>query len=108
MPEVPATAKKPTDRQPKKTDDDVITATIAGKEWKVPADALDDFELLDDLNALEQREDGTRLPSILRRLLGDQWRDAMDAVRDGDSGRVTIEAGSKFVQELMEGINPNS
>lgn len=108
MSTVPAGAKKPADHKPKKVEGEDIVATIAGKDWTVPADALDDFELLDDLNALEQRDDGTRLPSILRRLLGEQWREAMDSIRDEASGRVSIEAGGEFVKELMEALNPNS
>jgi hypothetical protein len=85
-----------------------VSAEVRGKTWVVPADALDDFELLDDLNALEQRADATRLPSVLRRLLGDQWRDAMDVLRDKDTGRVSVEAGAEFVMELMGALNPNS
>ena len=106
---VPDGVKKPQDRKPKaEPKPETLTATVNGKDWSVPADALDDFELLDDLNALEQRNDATRLPSVLRRLLGDQWRDAMETLRDKDSGRVSVEAGSKFVMDLMGALNPNS
>ena len=108
MPEIPANAKKPADHKAKDDGPKDIVATVAGREWTVPAGALDDFELLDDLNALEQREDGTRLPSILRRLLGDQWRPAMDAIRDKETGRVSVEAGGEFVSTLLGALNPNS
>ena len=111
MPEIPDNAKSPSDRKPKKDKDaepTTVTATVAGKEWTVPVEALDDFELLDDFNELETRQDITRLPSILKRLLGDQWREAMDAIRDEKSGRVSIEAGGEFVTDLMGQINPNS
>ena len=109
MKAVPKGAKVPEDRKPKaEPKPETLTATIKGRDWSVPADALDDFELLDDLNALEQKGDVTRLPSVLRRLLGDQWRDAMDAMRDESTGRVTVEAGSEFVMSLMGALNPNS
>lgn len=106
---VPDGVKQPTDRKPKdEPKPETLTAHVRGRDWTVPADALDDFELLDDLNALEQRGDVTRLPSVLRRLLGDQWRDAMEALRDESTGRVTVEAGSEFVMALMGALNPNS
>lgn len=112
MPEIPAGAKKPADKKPKaeKVEEQptTVTATVAGKEWVIPVDALDDFELLDDFNELEDKGDISRLPSILKRLLGDQWKDAMDAVRDKKTGRVSIEAGGDFVNSLMGEINPNS
>lgn len=106
---VPANAKKPADRKPK-TDDvpESLTATIRDREWSIPRAALDDFELLDAFSQLQQEEDGTQIPFILRRLLGDQWRAAMALLRDEDTGRVTIEAGAEFTQELMGALNPNS
>ena len=108
MTEVPATAKKPQDRKPKAEDaPTVTTVAVRGIDVTVPADALDDFELLDDMHELENGN-ATRMPSVLRRLVGDQWRDVMDAARDEQTGRVTIEAGAKIVQEIMEGISPNS
>ena len=112
MPEIPANAKKPADKKPKaeKVEEPTsVTATVAGKDWVVPLSALDDFELLDDFNVLESDGDPTRLPAILKRLLGDeQWRDALNAIRDKETGRVTIEAGGDFVTSLMGAINPNS
>lgn len=106
---LPDGVKVPQDRKPKgESRPQTLTAHVRGREWSVPADALDDFELLDDLNALEQRGDVTRLPSVLRRLLGDQWRDAMEALRDESTGRVTVEAGSELVMDVMGALNPNS
>ena len=106
---VPDGAKVPQDRKPKdEPKPETLTAYVRGREWSVPADALDDFELLDDLNALEQKGDATRLPAVLRRLLGEQWRDAMDVMRNTETGRVSVEAGSEFVMDLMGALNPNS
>lgn len=105
---VPADAKQPTDRKAKveSLPDEYVT-TVKGTEFSVPAAALDDFELLDDLN--RSKKDGTAIPSILRRFLGDdQYDAAMDLCRDPETGRVTIEAGATFLSELMEGVNPSS
>ena len=107
MPDVPKNAKKPEDHKPKADKPKMIEVTVNGLDLTIDPDALDDFELLDDLNALDQDEDATRLPSLLRRLLGDQYRPAIDSLR-GENGRVSVEAGMNFLQEVMEAINPNS
>lgn len=107
---VPAGAKKPTDHQAKAEEAPAeLRCTVQGREWVVPTEALDDFELLDDLNALDQHQNAARFPSVMRRLLGEtQMREAMDALRDAETGRVSIEAGADFVAELMEALNPSS
>ena len=106
---IPEGAKAPQDRKPKaESKPETLTGHVRGRDWTVLTEALDDFELLDDLNALEQKGDATRLPAVLRRLLGEQWRDAMDAMRNTETGRVSVEAGSEFVMDLMGALNPNS
>lgn len=108
MTEIPDGAKKPTDHKAKAEDEPTTRAvTVRGVDITVPVDALNDFELLDDLNELEQRQNAARMPAILRRLVGEQWREVMDAARDPESGRVTIEAGADLVREIMEGLSPN-
>ena len=103
---VPAGAKKPQDRKPKKGEP--LQITVRGTVFEVAEDALDDFELLDDLSRLEDGE-GQKLPSVLRRLIGaEQFRTAMDLARDKESGRVSTEAGAELVQEILEAVAPNS
>lgn len=111
---VPKNAKRPTDRQAKKptaaeaADSTVITAELLGHTWTVDAEALDDFELLDDLAALQHDEDVTRIPSALRRLLGkDDYRRALEALRD-DKGKVRVEPAADFMMALIEALDPNS
>lgn len=102
--------KTPQDRRPKaEPEPTVVTVTVRDVEWTVPTEALDDFELLDDLNALDQHGDGTRLPAVMRRFLGDdQFAKAMKLLRDPSTGRVTVETGTVFFWDLMEALNPNS
>lgn len=69
-------------------------------------DTLDDFELLDDLAELQNGK-GARLPSVARRLFGDQHKNVMDALR-GENGRVSVSAASQFINDVFEAINPNS
>ena len=122
MPVIPDTAKQPQDHLPPTTDDAPSpdrVVTVRGHEWVIPAEALEDFELLDDLDRLGTNRDGTRLPAILRRLLPplpspdgallpiDQWRAAMDVLRS-PNGRVLPADGEKFIAELLEELNPNS
>jgi hypothetical protein len=109
MTDIPKTAMKPADRKPKKAEKpDTLEVTVRGTTLTVPADVLDDFELLDDLNEIDQKQNAARMASVLRRLVGDQWREAMDLARDEKTGRVPIESGARLVQEIMEGLNPNS
>ena len=104
----PKGAKVPTDRQPKTTEqDDARTVTAAGQDWTVPTDALNDFELLDDLGELEDGN-AARLPRIMKRLLGDDYKKALDALRDEDTKRVPIEAAGEFITEILQGLDPNS
>ena len=104
---------QPQDHQPKQddaTEEDVRVVTVLDREWTVPTAALDDFELMGDIAEVQNGGQGViRMPSLLRRLLGDaQYADAMDACRDTETRRVTVEAGVSFVMSLMEALNPNS
>ena len=100
-----AAPETPQDRKPKasKATED-FTVTVAGRDWTVAREALDDFELLDDLGAVEAGNPA-RLPSVLRRLLGEQYAAALDTIRDEKTGRVGIEAGNDFVKAVFEALN---
>lgn len=123
------TTKQPSDRQGKKpkvkdveggklvTFPELVTK-VDGKvvmkdEKPVPLsvtvlrESLDDFELLDDLRAIDVDKNASRLPSLLRRLVGDQFGDVMNALRN-EQGRVQIEPAQLWLKELMEALNPNS
>lgn len=102
-----ATPKKPQDHKPKvETIDGVSTVTVRGISVSVSKDALDDFELLDDLSQL-QEGNGSKLPAIARRLFGEQFKAVMDGLR-GENGRVSLEAATEFIKETLEALAPNS
>lgn len=112
---IPDGVKQPTDHESKSDTraPEFLVANVRGANWHVPIEALDDFELVDDLNRIDDGGDATRMPAVLRRLLPDvddvsQWRAAMDAIRDKDTGRVSVKDGAAFVGELLEALNPNS
>jgi len=73
----------------------------------VPDEAQDDFEVLDDIRAVQDEQDASRLPALLRRLVGDQYRTVLKALRS-PNGRVTMETGSEFVMNLFGALHPNS
>ena len=81
---------------------------IQGITVTIPDEALDDFELLDDLRAIDVDRNASRFPSLLRRLVGDDYRVVIDSLRDTVTGRVPVASGSKFVTELLGALNPNS
>ncbi|MCC4906974.1 hypothetical protein [Microbacterium sp. cx-59] len=132
MPTKPAGARAPQDRQPKTEkpkvesveidlpdgfDDDgdpkfrkVPASRVVVREIEVtvPKEALDDFELLDDIRATQDEHDMSRFPSLLRRLVGDDaYRSILDALR-GPNGRVSASDGAEFVFDVFKALNPNS
>lgn len=73
-------------------------------------EALDDFELVDELSRVQfgDTSDRGRLPLICRRLVGDEgYKAIMDGLR-GENGRVSVQAGFQFINELFGALNPNS
>lgn len=80
--------------------------TLHGLTVSVANEALDDFELLDDLGRAEDGNSG-RVPSMLRRLLGDDAPKVLEHFR-GKNGRVPVSPVVEFIQDLFEAINPNS
>lgn len=125
MAETKKAVKQPQDHKPKDEKPKVDTVEVeiveGDKKRMVPArrvairgvvvtvldESLDDFEVLDDIRAVQDDEDSSRMPSLLRRLIGDDYRRVMDALR-GPNGRVSVEAGSTFVMDLFGALNPNS
>ena len=82
--------------------------SLRGIVVTVPEEALDDFEVLDDIRAVQDANDPSRMPALLRRLVSaEDYKRVIDALR-GPNGRVKIEDGAQFVMELFGALNPNS
>lgn len=110
----PAGAKKPADHQPKAVKPTVEKVdggrevTHRGFTVTVPDDAFDDFELLDDLRAVQVDQEAQRFPGLLRRLVGqDGYKTVMDGLRNPETGRVSVEDGVEYIGALFEAIAPN-
>lgn len=88
---------------------DGFAVTLHGITVYVPIEAINDFELMDDLNRLQSGDvrNVTSVASVLRGFIGEDFKPAMDAIRDPETGRVTIEAGTRFLFDVIRGINPN-
>lgn len=99
-----AAPKKPADRKPPA--DAPIEVEVRGKKFTIDRDALDDFELLDDLARVEDGQ-GQRLPSLLRRLLGEDYKTALELIRDKETGRVSLETGAELVNEIFAAVDPS-
>lgn len=105
MPDVPAKAKKPADRKPKKAATHPVE--VGDITIHVDSDALDDFELMEDVARMEDGE-AHRAAGVLRRILGpEQFKLAMDALRN-DAGRVSTEAALKLTKDVFASFSPNS
>lgn len=73
----------------------------------VEDEALDDFEFLDDMRALDVDGNSSKLPAVLRRVVGDDYAKTMNALRN-EKGRVQIGPAVDFINSLLGAINPNS
>ncbi|RLK47618.1 hypothetical protein [Microbacterium telephonicum] len=111
------TPKQPQDHLPKAEKPNVETTdsgwkiTHRGITIEVQKEALDDFELLDDVAALQADEvkGAARVPGMLRRLAGaDGFRAVTDGLRDSATGRVKASEAVQFVFQVFTAINPNS
>lgn len=104
--------KTPQDHLPKKTTTEAVdrTVEVQGLTLTIAADSLNDFELLDDLAALDSGDANAalRMPRVLRGFVGaEQYRQVMDHLRDAETRRVSIDAGVEFIGDLIGALNPN-
>ena len=100
--------KKPQDRKPAKAAPDLREFEVGALRLIVDAATLDDFELVDDLARIEDGE-YLRAPSVLRRVLGtDQYKQAMDHLRDPETRRVSNQSAADFLGGVFKALSPNS
>lgn len=98
--------KRPQDRKPKANAD--YRLKYRNRVFTVDRDALDDIELLEDLQLADQGRPEV-LPGLLTRLLGvEQRKKAYDLLRDKETGRVRTTEVTEFVADLFKQIDPKS
>ena len=116
-------AKKKTTSTPKKSpavtvedevtttpDDAPVKLTVQGIEVEVPQDALNDFELMVHVMAVDMGDTHSIVHADqgLKLLLGLEQHAAVMAALRAKHGRVTIEGGLEFFVELIKAVLPNS
>ena len=107
-PKAPKGTRKPADRKPKKSAP--LTCTVRGIDITVAPDALDDWELMEVIAAVDSGDQAAtmQMPAVVRRLLGDAtYAQVKDALRD-EAGRVRAEVMGEFIGELFTELAPNS
>lgn len=81
---------------------------VDGHEYTLEPGFDDDFELLDALSEMQRTGEPSHTPGILRRLVGnEQTRVVINRLRDKETGRVSVDAGSDFVLKLLDALDPN-
>ena len=79
-----------------------------GHDWRIPRAAMDDFELLRDVRAIERGE-AQRYADVLEKMLEPaELQRAMDLLRDPETGRVSLTRGYLFTQRLITANIPKS
>ena len=104
-------AKQPQDHktpknQPKTVEAMGVTVTVDPAIF----DDLDMVEYLYDLQTAQTGDGSTAFAIVpfLKKLCGPQYTAMKDALRDHDTGRVSIDKVSEFISQLLEQVAPNS
>lgn len=104
-------AKQPQDHKTPKNQP--RTVEVMGVTLAVSPAIFDDLDMVEYLYDLQaaQEGDGTGAFAIvpfLKKLCGPQYTAMKDALRDPDTGRVSIDKVSEFIAQLLEQVAPNS
>ena len=104
-------ARQPRDRKTPKNQPK--TVEVMGVTLAVSPAIFDDLDMVEYLYDLQtaQEGDGTGAFAIvpfLKKLCGPQYTAMKDALRDPDTGRVSIDKVSDFIAQLLEQVAPNS
>ena len=112
----PATAKAPQDHKPAgiNAKDEALDVppviTIKGREWTLDRTGINNFELIDHINnvATGGAAGLGSAPRVMRAWLGyEQYTEALDSMRDPDTGIVDMQSGYEFALEMVS-ADPNS
>lgn len=90
--------------------DALVELTVKGINVEVPQNALNDFELMVHIMAVDMGDTHSIVHADqgLKLLLGlEQHAAVMSALR-AETGRVTVEDGLEFFVELIKAVLPNS
>lgn len=104
-------ARQPQDRKTPKNRP--RTVEVMGVTLAVGPAIFDDLDMVEYLYDLQNAQEGDgsgafAIVPFLKKLCGDQYTAMKDALRDPDTGRVSIDKVSDFIAQLLEQVAPNS
>lgn len=104
-------ARQPQDRKTPKNQP--RTVEVMGVTLAVSPAIFNDLDMVEYLYDLQNAQEGDgsgafAIVPFLKKLCGDQYTAMKDALRDPDTGRVSIDKVSDFIAQLLEQVAPNS
>lgn len=104
--------KQPQDHKPpeKKKQEEPTIVTVNGVNIPVDGSKMDDLEFVEavyDLDADPERN-SLEIVQFLRKLFGDQYKTFKNALRDKETGAVTISSVTDALTDVFNQLNPNS
>lgn len=89
------------------------TVEVMGVTVTVGPAIFNDLDMVEYLYDLQNAQEGDgsgafAIVPFLKKLCGDQYTAMKDALRDPDTGRVSIDKVSDFIAQLLEQVAPNS
>lgn len=104
-------AKQPQDHKTPKNQPRTVEAM--GVTLAVSPAIFNDLDMVEYLYDLQTAQSGNgagafAIVPFLKKLCGPQYTAMKDALRDPDTGRVSIDKVSDFIAQLLEQVAPNS
>lgn len=104
-------AKQPQDHKTPKNQPK--TVEVMGVTVTVGPAIFNDLDMVEYLYDLQTAQSGNgtgafAIVPFLKKLCGPQYTAMKDALRDPDTGRVSIDKVSEFIAQLLEQVAPNS
>lgn len=98
---------------PQDTENQPKTVEVMGVTLAVSPAIFDDLDMVEYLYDLQAAQEGDgagafAIVPFLKKLCGPQYTAMKDALRDPDTGRVSIDKVSEFIAQLLEQVAPNS
>lgn len=82
--------------------------TVRGVTLSVSPDVFDDLDLMDALDQIQNENNGLRIAGALRKVAGGKYHELRAALRDEETGRISLSVAGDVFLEIMQGIAPNS
>lgn len=78
--------------------------TKSGFEFHIEEEVLDDYEILEDLCAIEEGE-ANKIPKVAIRIIGDEQMKKLKEHLRGKNGRVSASKMGEAIGEILTGCN---